>query len=120
MRPTIDCTQFGSITIAAEVLDHDIVIRLDGGVKKRKKKLSSALYGTSHIISAAEAEHIYDKGAERLIIGAGQNGMVKLSEEAAQFFAREKCTVELLTTPEAAEAWNQASGAVIAMFHVTC
>ena len=88
MKPTIDGTQFGSITVEGEILDHDIVIRLDGEVKKRKKKLSSELYGTSHTISLAEAEHIYDKGAERLIIGAGQYGYVKLSDEAAEYLAR--------------------------------
>ena len=120
MVPRIDGTQFGSITVEGEILDHDIVIRLDGEVKKRKKKLSSELYGTSHTISLAEAEHIYDKRAERLIIGAGQYGYVKLSDEAAEYLARKACTVELLPTPEAVDAWNQAGGAVIAMFHVTC
>jgi len=120
MVPRIDSTQFGSITIEGEILDHDIVIRLDGKVKKRRKKLSSELYGTSHTISLAEAEHIYDKGAERLIVGTGQYGYVKLSDEAAEYMAQKKCSVELMPTPEAVDAWNQAGGAVIAMFHVTC
>jgi hypothetical protein len=120
MKPMIEGTRFGSITVEGEVLDHDIVVRLDGKVKKRKKKLSSALYGTSHILSLAEAEQIYDKGAERLIIGTGQNALVKLSNEAAEYLARKKCTVELFPTPEAVEAWNRSEGAVIAMFHVTC
>jgi len=120
MKPTIDGTHFGSITVEGEILDHDIVIRLDGEVKKRKKKLSSERYGTSHTISLAEAKHIYDKGAERLIVGTGQYGYVKLSDEAAEYMARKKCSVELMPTPEAVDAWNQAGGAVIAMFHVTC
>jgi hypothetical protein len=42
MGPTIDGTAFGSITIAGEVYEHDVVIRLSGNVKKRKKKLSKA------------------------------------------------------------------------------
>lgn len=120
MKPTIDGTRFGSITVEGEVWDKDIVIRLNGEVKKRKKKLSSELYGTSHIVSLAEAEHIYDQGAGRLIIGAGQDGLVRLSDEAAEYLAREGCTVELLPTPQAVDAWNQAEGAVIAMFHITC
>jgi len=120
MKPTIDHTKFGSITIEGEVFERDVVIRLDGGIKKRKKKLSKAVYGTSHTVSLDEAKHIYDKGAERLIIGAGQYGFVKLSDEAAEYLARKKCNVELLPTPEAIDAWNQAEGAVIAMFHVTC
>ena len=82
MRPTIDDTQFGSITIDGQVCDHDIVIRLNGNVKKRKKKLSKKKSGTSHLVSLEEAKHIFDIGAKRLIVGAGQYGALKLSNEA--------------------------------------
>jgi hypothetical protein len=52
--------------------------------EKRKKELSKAVYGRSHTISLAEARHIYQKGAARLIIFAGQYGTVELSDEAAR------------------------------------
>ena len=120
MKPKIDSTEFGSIMIAGEVYDHDVQIGLDGQVKKRKKKLSKEVYGTSHTISLAEAKHIHDKGAERLIVGTGQTGLVELSEEAAAYFKDKDCKVKLLPTPQAIHAWNQAEGAVISMFHVTC
>ena len=55
MRPRIDRTEFGSITIEGEVLECDVIVRLNGKVKKRKKKLSKAVYGTSHTISLDEA-----------------------------------------------------------------
>ena len=58
MKPHIDSTRFGSITISGEEYDHDIVIGLDGIVRKRKKKLSKAVYGSSHTISLEEAEKI--------------------------------------------------------------
>jgi hypothetical protein len=120
MRPRIDRTDFGSITIEGEVLGHDVIIRLNGKVKKRKKKLSKAVYGTSHTISLDEAKHVYEKGAERLIIGAGQSGNVLLSDEAATYFERNRCQVKLLPTPDAIRIWNKAEGAVIGLFHVTC
>ena len=120
MEPRIDRTEFGSVTIDGEVFDHDVIIRLGGQVKKRKKKLSKAIYGTSHTISLAEAEHLYQDGAERLLIGAGQHGRVELSEEATAFFTRNRCQVELLPTPEVIPVWNQAEGAVIGLLHVTC
>ena len=62
MEPRIDRTRFGSVTIDGEVFTHDVIIRLGGRVEKRKKKLSKAVYGTSHIISLAEAEHLYQEG----------------------------------------------------------
>ena len=89
MEPRIDRTEFGSVTIDGEVFTHDVIIRLGGRVEKRKKKLSKAVYGTSHTISLAEAEHLFQDGAERLLIGAGQHGRVGLSEEAATYFRAE-------------------------------
>lgn len=120
MKPTIDKTAFGSITIEGTAFDHDVLIRQDGQVKKRKKKLSKALYGTSHILSLDEARHIYEKGTEWLIIGTGQYDNVRLSEEAANYFRQKHCQVDLLATPAAIERWNRADGTVIGLFHVTC
>ncbi len=120
MKPSIDQTSFGSITIEGTVFEHDVLIRLNGQVKKRKKKLSKAIYGTSHMLSLPEAEHVYEDGAKRLLIGTGQYDNVRLSDEAADYFKRQQCQVELLPTPKAIQAWNEANGAVIGLFHVTC
>ncbi len=120
MKPRIDETAFGSITIGGTVWDHDVLIRLNGQVEKRKKKLSKAVYGTSHTISLDEAKHVYEKNAQRLFVGAGQYGLVNLSDEAAGYFEHKGCEVELLPTPEAIQAWNEAEGAIIGLFHITC
>ncbi|MDP2822253.1 MAG: MTH938/NDUFAF3 family protein [Sulfuritalea sp.] len=120
MKPKIDGTEFGAIVIEGNRIEHDVLIRLSGAVARRKKKLSKAVYGTSHTVSLAEAECIYEKGAENLIVGAGQNGMVELSDEAADYFKKKKVAVDLTPTPKAIERWNKAKGAVIGMFHVTC
>jgi hypothetical protein len=120
MKPKIERTEFGSLTIGGSVFDHDVMLRLGGKVKKRKKKLSKRVYGTSHTISLDEAKHVYEKGADRLIVGAGQHGNVKLSDEAGDYFKRKGCSVELEPTPTAARTWNDAKGAVIGLFHVTC
>jgi hypothetical protein len=120
MKPVISDTGFGSITIEGSKIEHDIVIRLSGEIKKRKKKLSKAVYGTSHTVSLEEAKHIYQDGAKRLIIGSGQEGLVRLSEEALDYFKKKKCEVHLQPTPSAIEYWNKAQGAVIGLFHVTC
>ena len=120
MKPKIEGTQFGSITNDGSVFEHDVIHRLSGKVKKRKKKLSKRVYGTSHTISLDEARHVYQKGAERLIVGAGQHGNVTLSDEAADYFKRKGCSVELGPTPTATRSWNNTEGAVIGLFHVTC
>ena len=120
MKPSIDGTEFGSITISGELYEHDVMIRLNGKVKKRKKRLSKAKYGTSHKVSLEEVENIFEAGAERLIIGTGQNGQVELSNKAADFIQQNGCSIQLLPTPQRVTAWNGAEGGVIGMFHVTC
>jgi len=120
VKAKIDKTKFGSITIAGDQYEHDIIIRLNGKVEKRKKKLSKQLYGTSHIISLAEAEYVYEDGAMCIIVGTGQSGMARLSPEAAVFFHEKGCAVKLLPTPEAIRCWNETEEAVIGLFHLTC
>ena len=120
MEPTIQKTDFGSITIDDEIYEHNVVIRMSGKVKKRRKKLSKQKYGTSHTVSLDEAKHILDEGAKHLIIGTGQSGALKLSDEAEKYFKEKGCSVELLPTPQAVDLWNKAKGKTIGMFHVTC
>jgi len=118
--PKITHTTFGSITIDNQTYAHDILIRLDGSIEKRKKKLSKEVYGTSHTVSLAEAEHIFESGVDKLIIGAGKFGRVKLSENAAKFFDSHQCEVVLFPTSRAIKAWNAAQGNLIGLFHITC
>jgi len=120
MRPRIDETWFGSITVAGRRYEHDIIIRLSGKVQKRNKKLSSAVHGTGHILSRREIEDLYRKKAQRLIIGAGQQAQVRLSDEAAAFLKDHGCAVDLLPTPEALTLWNEVEGKTLGLFHVTC
>ncbi len=120
MKPKIDKTGFGFIVIDGEKFEKDVVIESDGKVRKRKKKLSKERFGTSHTLSLEEAQDVYQQGVEWLIIGTGQHDMVRLSPEAEQFFRENECRVELMPTPAAAKAWNQAKGVGIGLFHVTC
>jgi hypothetical protein len=122
LKPPIDATQFGSITLGGAVYDHDVLVCPDATVKRRKKKLSKAVHGTSHTISLAEAKYVYHQGegAETLIIGAGQYGRVELSPEATEYLEGKRCDVVLLPTPEVIATWNKAKAKVIGLFHVTC
>lgn len=119
-RPHCDATGFGWIEIDGERYEHDVLIRLGGKVKKRKKKLSKRIYGTSHTISLDEARHVFEKGARALVIGAGQYDSVRLSPEAEKYFARKGCDVRLVATPKALAAWNEAPADAVGLFHVTC
>lgn len=120
MKPKINGSVFGSITVNNETFDKDIIITLNGEVKKRKKKLSKAVYGTSHTISKDEAKYVYEDGVEVLIVGSGQYGAAELSEEAVAYFKKKNCRVILLPTPQAIKEWNLTEGKMIGLFHITC
>ena len=99
MRPRIDGTEFGSITVDGETFDHDIVIRLDGRIEKRKKKLSKRQFGTSHTVSLDEAKHIFNEGARQVVIGTGQYGQVTLSDEAEAYFEKKGAPSNCILRP---------------------
>jgi hypothetical protein len=122
MRRRITKTRFGSITVGGTVFRYDVIVRPDGHIKRRKKKLSKAVYGTSHTISRQEAKYLRKQAskADRLIVGSGQHGNVELSPEAAAYLKRKKFQVVLAPTPKAIEIWNKANGRAVGLFHVTC
>ncbi|MCI0695104.1 MTH938/NDUFAF3 family protein [candidate division KSB1 bacterium] len=120
MAVTVEKTSFGSITIDGKTYEHDVLIRLSEEIKKRKKKLSKRLYGTSHVLSLDEAKHIYEKGCKVIIIGSGQHDSLRLSPEAEAYFKKKDCKVILQGTPTAIRTFNQTKGSKIGVFHVTC
>ncbi len=120
MRPHCDATGFGWIEVDGERLEHDVVIRLDGEIKKRHKQLSKRIYGTSHTISLDEARDVFESGARVLVVGSGQDDCVRLSSEAEAYLERHHCRVKLQPTPEAIETWNREDEEAVGLFHVTC
>jgi hypothetical protein len=120
MKPRTEATSFGMITIDGQTYNHDVLIRLDGRVTKRKKKLSKQVYGTSHTLSLDEAHHIYEEGAKTLIIGTGQYGLVNLSDEARHFFVSKNLKVVMEPTSKAIELWNGTDEELIGLYHITC
>jgi hypothetical protein len=119
-KMAIEDTKFGSITIDGKTYEHDVILRLSGKVEKRQKKLSKEMYGTSHIISKAEAKFVFEDGCDVLIVGAGQEGNVRLSPEANDYFNKKGCKVLLQPTPEAIRSFNQSHDKKIGLMHVTC
>jgi hypothetical protein len=113
-------TTFGSIIIGDKTYQHDVVIEPGGAVRKRKKKLSKRVYGTSHKVSLQEMQDVCAQGARLLIVGTGQYDQLRLSKKAQAYLDEQDCEAVLLATPEALERWNEAEGQAIGLFHITC
>jgi hypothetical protein len=116
----IEGSEFGKITIDGRTYEHDVIIRLSGSVEKRRKKLSKRQYGTSHLISKAEAKFVFEKGCDVVIVGSGHQGNVQLSREARDYFEKKRCNVILQPTPEAVRTFERSKAHKIGLIHVTC
>ncbi len=120
MKPYIQNTSFGSITIDKNIYTYDVLIRSNGQVEKRKKKLSKDVYGTSHTLSLEEAKFIYEKGISIIIIGCGQQGALELSDKAEDLFRKKDVSLVLADTPHAVQEYNKTKEPCVGLFHVTC
>ncbi len=117
---TINKHSFGCITVDDVEFKHDVIIRMDGSVEKRNKKLSKKIFGNSHKFSRDEAAHIYEEGAVSIIIGSGHYSELKLSDEARKYFMEKKIDVLVMNTKKAVVKYNELNGNIIGLFHTTC
>ena len=129
MLPEIKKRIFGWIKVGNRRYNYDIVIQLDGSVRPRNKKLSKAVFGTSHKISITEAydiigdltREVLDGAAPpHLLIGSGLFNRVHLSEEAAAYLQKRGVEVMILPTRKAVKFWNAAEPPMIGLFHISC
>jgi hypothetical protein len=118
--PSIAETSFGRITIGGETYDHDVYVLADGAVKKRKKKLAKAAYGTSHKIGPDELRRLCKHGPEVVFIGTGQYGVAELTPEGEAYLRGHVAEWHVLPTPQLAEAYNACDSPKAALIHVTC
>lgn len=118
--PTVEYGGFGSVKLDGQVYTGDIYIRADAKVKKRKKRIAKAVYGTSHKLGPAELVRVCKGRPELLIVGAGRDGMLAL-ESAGEEYLRAR-GIEFVVKPsgEAAEAFNAARRRRALLMHVTC
>lgn len=111
---------FGEIVIGKKRYDRDVCISVYGKVKKRKKWIARELYGDAHVLGARELEEICRGGPELLVVGAGQNKLLELTDDAKRYLSQRSIKVEVLPTPEAVELYNKAPQRKAAMLHITC
>ncbi len=63
---------------------------------------------------------MFEKGCDLLIVGAGQDGNVRMSPEASAYLDKKHCRIVMQRTPEAILTFNRSREKKIALMHVTC
>jgi glucokinase len=118
--PRINSVSFGAAVVDKREMDSDLYIRADGKLKQRKKKLAREKYGTSHVLGPEELQKVLKGNPPLLIIAAGFSSMVHLTEEAEAYLRERGVQWQLLPTPQAVPAFNEAHVRKALFMHVTC
>jgi len=111
---------FGRIVVDGRTYEHDIVVYPSGRVEKRKKWLSKAKHGTSHMLDPEELREYLMEDFDVLIVGTGYCGYLSLLPESRELVKDRE--VHELPTGEAVRLFNELNGKrkVLGIFHVTC
>lgn len=115
--------KFGSITIGGKTYNYDIEIRWSGEVLKWWRK-------ESHVIDIEDVERAVKQNPETIVIGTGESGLAKVTEEAQQFIRGKGIRLIIDFTEQATKTFNirneesaEEEGRpekVIGLFHLTC
>ena len=109
---------FGSIRIAGEIYDYDVIIDC-GKVRKRKKKASKKFREQFGHTPLSNVEPIPWK-CKRLVIGTGANGALPVMKEVPLEAKRRKVELLVLPTEKAIAFLNQHPQDTNAVLHITC
>lgn len=118
MKPTIDTSKGGGISIENMPIDFDFYINPEGKIIKRNLSIPTEDNSSMQILSLNEAGELYDPLINEMIIGCDDKDKIKLSNEATDFFEEKKCKIKLLPLKEAITYWNRYEGHAIGLFHI--
>lgn len=108
--------QFGKIVIDGVSYNKDIII-LDGAVQAnwwRKR---------GHLLSAEDLQPVIAAKPSLLIVGCGESGLMKVSDEVRQVLLEEDIQLEAVDTAKAVERFNELSQTgvnIAAALHLAC
>jgi hypothetical protein len=112
----IENYQFGKIKINGEVFDYDVEVRWNKEVLKWRR-------GESHIIDIEDVKRAVEQNPEKIVIGTGESGIAKATEEAQGFIKEKGVDLVIETTGKAVEVFNEEAKKakrIIGLFHLTC
>ncbi len=114
---------FGSIIIDAKVYNYDVEVRWTNEVFPWQRT-------ESHIIDVEDVKRAVSQNPEVIVIGTGENGVARVTEEAQKFIREKEIELIIDKTEEATKTFNiineeskEEEGEqrkIIGIFHLTC
>lgn len=113
-------TGFGWVKYKDEIYEHDILILADGTTRPRNEEELRRKFGTMHAIGPEEIHFLASENPKTIVIGTGQSGEARLTQEARQFIVKYKLNVVEGLSPKACKYFDTLEGSKAALIHVTC
>lgn len=117
MKLRIERYSFGSMTIGGREFTSDLILYPDGRIQ------DNWFRAQGHSLCPDDIATILDAAPEKLIIGSGASGMMRVPESVLELCRSRGIEVEESRTALAMTKFNEASEAgkvVAACFHLTC
>jgi len=118
----INSTKFGSLKINGKNYRYDRLI-IDDQVRPRDYARLKEKYGTGHRIDPEEIDLLISNNPYAIIIGTGQNGVLKVDDFTKEKIKKQKIKLIIDKTPQAIKKFNQLiveGKKVNALIHTTC
>jgi len=117
MELRIDGYSFGKMTVSGREVTSDLILYPDGRIQDDWWREQG------HSLLPGDIATMLEAAPEKLIIGTGASGLMRVSESVLELCEEHGIGVEAWRTAEAAERFNEAAEAglsVAACFHLTC
>jgi len=116
--PQIEWIAEGEVQINGERYVADVVVRADGNIKKRRRKLSRRVHGNAHLVSAEEARFICKGRPQSLIVGTGTQQRLSIGEDARMWIEQQEIKLLCFPSPQAVTEYRALRGARALLLHL--
>ena len=117
MKLRIDEYSFGRMTIGGREFTSDLILHPDGHIQ------DNWFRAQSHNLFPDDIVTVLDAAPEKLVVGTGASGMMRVSEGVVEICKNRGIKVEICDTATAMKRFNEAAKedmVVAACFHLTC
>lgn len=117
MKLRIDGYSFGRMTVGGREFTSDLILHPDGRIQDHWRR------DQGHNLLSDDISTVLNAAPEKLIIGTGASGMMRVTESVVELCKNRGIEVEICRTAKAVTRFNEATEAgtvVAACFHLTC
>jgi len=117
MKLRIEGYSFGRMTVGGREFTADLILHPDGRIQDNWWRTQG------HHLLPGDITTVLDAVPEKLVIGTGASGLMRVSESVVELCEKRGIEVEACRTTTAVARFNEAAEAGIAVaacFHLTC